>query len=84
MIDETLGLAGVPPMLLDALNGLNWTYGRGDIVAVEYTYCGSDEHIIWGEGFAVCKLQYGENRAKFRIIEGTLYFRGHQRKLKAI
>ena len=74
-------LKAVPPMLLDALNSLNWNYGRGSIADVEYTICGPNDHIIEGYGVAVCKLQYGTCKAKFRIKDGTVYFRGHQKKM---
>ena len=61
--------------LLDALNALNWSYGKGDIIGFEKV--NESGH----DGTVVCKLQFGQQRARFTVKNGTVYFRGHQKKL---
>lgn len=61
------------PQVLDALREINWSYGKGEVVAVEST-SGLD-------GLVTCKLQYGTSKARFTVKDNTLYFRGHQQRL---
>ena len=58
------------------LQGLNWNYGRGELVAATI-----DPATKVGQ---VVRQPHGckPERRKFRIENGTLYFLGHQRKLR--
>lgn len=50
-----------------ALNRLNWNYGRGDVVS-----------FFPKTGGVFIKKQYGFETAHYRIVNRTVYFRGHQ------
>lgn len=68
--------------LTPALTRLNNLYGRGDIVDFDTSPPGSFDNADY-TGRVYCKLQYGTERKNFRVLNGTLYFRGHQMKLRA-
>ena len=77
----------LPQAFVDALNYLNWNYGRGDVIGfADFSMSGpgggiDKGFVASGHGTVVCKLQYGEEWRKFRVVNGTLHFRGHQKTL---
>ena len=64
-----------------ALNTINWNYGRGEIIGFSEVTIACTK-LMNSHGTAVCKLQNGTCTAKFRVVNGTLFFRGHQKKIK--
>ena len=85
MPEEIIPLDQAPMQrpLTEALQALNWAYGRGEIVGLDdYHFQGPAGLVRNGHGTVVCQLQYGTARAKFQVTDGNLFFRGHQRKIK--
>jgi hypothetical protein len=66
-------------MVVDAIRHLNASYGRGDIVAVNFDACTFARHVP-----TTHKCGFDETR-KMRIdfVKGIVYALGHQRKLTA-
>jgi hypothetical protein len=70
------------PNFVAALERLNHLYGRGEVIGLsDFTTQGPAQHVENGHGHAICRKQYGQDIAKWRVVNGTLYFRGHQQKL---
>lgn len=61
-----------PEILLEALQHLNWSHGRGDII-----------HVGQHHGRAPIKVkikkQFGYETVHCRVKNRTVFFRGHQR-----
>ncbi len=78
--------ANLPKVLKEALQELNWAYGRGEISQIEYSiegYGGPDGGTAEnGHGKVVCKKQFGTETISWKVLHRTLYFRGHQKKLE--
>jgi hypothetical protein len=53
--------------LRDMLNHLNWNWGRGEIIAI-------DEQTQT----VTRRMQYGEDKRKYRVDGNTVYFCGHK------
>ena len=72
----------LPDEFVDALNTLNWRHGRGEVIGfADFAMSGPAGFIQNAYGTVVCQLQYGTCKAKFRVVNGILYFRGHQKKI---
>lgn len=64
-------------MLIPAIKRLNWLYGRGDVVKVDFA-----------AGKVTCKKQYGSEVRNLRVERRpggrrTVFFRGHQQTVGA-
>jgi hypothetical protein len=67
------------PTLREALDALNWSYGRGDVVGIDWDPTPAPDGAKVGR--VACKKQFGYDRPKVTLRGGTVYFRGHQRKV---
>ena len=54
-----------------ALERLNWLYGVGDVISVDYEQ----------STFKYKRYGCNEEQKKFRLVDGTLYALGHSQKV---
>lgn len=62
----------------EALTRLNWLYGRGNIIETVPEY---DQ--ATGRGKITLKLQSGTATASFRLVNDTIFYKGHQKTVKS-
>lgn len=64
--------------LMDAIERLNWNYGRGEVVSV--TWEGRDPANCEGT-FTRKPFSCEPETRRFRAVDGTVYALGHQRRM---
>lgn len=64
-------MSRVPLLLDDALRMINWSYGRGEIIAIDH-----DRQTV------TRKFQYGSDVRRYKIDCDRVVFLNHRRKLK--
>lgn len=67
-------------LVAQRLNQINWSYGRGEIIAVTIAWA-PDHHKV-AKGIVIRKPWQGRfERRRFRVVNRTLFFLGRQSRL---